>query len=115
MNTIPHVTALTLGAALLLSSCTTWQLGERLRTPYTTYTGLDVERPADGKIYHRPTRGLEVSETCYVLAPEKTYNIIPPLTYDASGLCGKPEEEAAWLAAHGCPLPTPANPSSDHS
>ncbi len=90
---------------MVLPSCTCWQLGERLRAPYTTYTGLDIERPADGKIYHSATRDWEVAETCYVWAPEKTYNIIPPLWHDASGLSYPPEKEAGNLHPTGRVVP----------
>ncbi len=92
-------------AALLLPSCTGWQLGECLRAPYATYTGLDIERPADGNIYHRPAGGTELCETCYVLAPESTYNIDPPVLYDASGLYPKPRKEACNLRPTGRVVP----------
>ncbi len=103
-NKIFHALLIT-AALVLLPSCTCWQLGERLRAPYITYTGLDIERPADGKIYHKPTHGWAVAETCYVLAPEKTYNIIPPLTYDASGLHYPPEKVVGNLTPTGRVVP----------
>ncbi len=96
---------LCVAALVLLPSCTCWQLGERLRASCTTWTGLDIERPVDGKIYHKPTHGWAVAEFCYILAPEKTYNIIPPLTCDASGLHYPPEKVAGNLTPTGRVVP----------
>ncbi len=71
---------LLLGAALLLSSCTRWHLGDRLRAPYTTYTGADLAHPVDGKIHHDKGLDPEKGERSYVVAPEMTYRLRPQLT-----------------------------------
>lgn len=84
-----------------LSSCVSWQTGERLRAPYERYTGIDIDHPSDGKIYYRPARGCQLPETCYVLASEKTYIKKVPLCQDVSGLFPQPKEQARDLRPTG--------------
>ncbi len=57
-------------AALLLSSCAQWQLGEYLSDTHTTYTGVDTGHPVDGKTYHP-----EKASHYYMTAPELTYKL----------------------------------------
>lgn len=62
-----------------------------MRAAHEVYTGLDINDPADGKIYHRPVSGLQLPENCYVLAPEKTYQRDVPPVKDVSGLTREKE------------------------
>ncbi len=76
----PFARTLLLGACLLLASCTRWHLGDRLRDAHTTYTGVDIFHPVDGKIHHTPAEEGVVASEYYVLAPEVTYQRRSPLT-----------------------------------
>ncbi len=72
-RTIPLI----LAAALLLTSCTRWHLADRLRDPYTTYTGVDIYHPVDGKIHYKPESDGRQNDRlgeAYVIAPEVTFN-----------------------------------------
>ncbi len=66
------LTLLLLAFCLLHSSCTRWHTADRLRDPYTTYTGVDIYHPVDGKIYHLP-EDEPYPQHYYVIAPEVSY------------------------------------------
>ncbi len=74
-----HTVILVCAAALLLPSCTRWHTADLLRDPYTTYTGVDIYHPVDGKVHYemeenRLTGKLERKHDAnYVIAPEVTY------------------------------------------
>lgn len=87
------------------SSCVSWQTGERLRAQHAVYTGLDINNPADGKIYHHPVRGGQLPKYAYVLASEKTYQKLIPLVKEVSGLKRQRREEAYNLRSTGRVLP----------
>lgn len=99
--------ALLILAAFLFStaSCISWQTGERMRAAHEVYTGLDVNDPADGKIYHRPVSGLQLPRNCYVLAQEKTYQREVPPVKDVSGLQRQRKDEAYNLRPTGRVVP----------
>ncbi len=76
---------LAFGAALLLPSCIFWSTGDHLRAGCTTYTGVDIYHPVDGKIHYYPYNPHPKKDTeyahwreAYVLAPEVTYRAQPP-------------------------------------
>ena len=87
------------------SSCVSWQTGERLRAQHAVYIGLDINNPADGKIYHHPMRGVQLPKYAYVLAPEKTYQKHIPLVKEVSGLKRQRREEAFNLRSTGRVVP----------
>ena len=76
---LPLFPPLALLAATLLPSCMYWHTGDRLRDPHTTYTGVDIYHPVDGKIHYSPKAidqdrtGKPITEA-YVIANEVTYN-----------------------------------------
>ncbi len=72
-------------AALFLPSCIFWSTGDHLRAGGTTYTGVDIYHPVDGKIHYYPYKPHPKKEAeythwreAYVLAPEVTYRAQPP-------------------------------------
>ncbi len=72
--------------ACLLPSCMRWHTADVLRDPYTTYTGVDIYHPVDGKVHYEmeenPLTGkLERKYGAnYVIAPEVTYKRCSHLT-----------------------------------
>ncbi len=70
-------------AAILMPSCISWDIGGHLKGRQTTYTGVDIAHPVDGKLY-RPARG---QESCfYVTAPEVTYTYTYPAMLNGYGM-----------------------------
>ncbi len=72
-------------ALLLLPSCVFWSTGDHLRAGSTTYTGVDIYHPVDGKIHYYPYNPHPKKDTeyahwreAYVIAPEVTYRAQPP-------------------------------------
>ncbi len=57
---------------LLAPACTRWHVADRLRDVHTTYTGVNIYQPVDGKIYYREGKNYGM-EPHYVIAPEVTY------------------------------------------
>ncbi len=70
-------------AALLLPSCKQWFIGDHLRGASTSYTGVDIFHPVDGKIHFDTRQKNKILREAYVVAPEVTYCKQPPC-WDAS-------------------------------
>ncbi len=68
---LPYVCAVAI--LLLLPSCKQWFIGEHLRGSDTTYTGVDIFHPVDGKIHANLRQDAPRSLEAYVIAPEVTY------------------------------------------
>ncbi len=66
-----------LACVALLPSCAQWQLGEHLNDAHSTYTGLDVAHPTDGKLYRPAQATAGTAMPFYITAPEVTYKLYP--------------------------------------
>ncbi len=92
LGTIPKHLALSLFAATaLLPSCAQWQLGEHMSDAQTTYTGVNLCCPVDGKFYRPAELQANQAIPFYITAPEVTFKLHP---HPRLRLC---EEIPDWL------------------
>ncbi len=69
---------LSLLVCLAFSACKFWYTADHLRAGSTTYTGVDIFHPVDGKIHYPAKQSDGSLGTAYVIAPEVTYRAQPP-------------------------------------